>query len=705
MPSTPTTPTTSTPTVATGAGAQAAAAASAQGATAQYVSLRLTERSRSVQLEIPAFSRLGRGHAVSYGASPFLVGGRKWGLNVYPHGLRQAARTYGQLADIYVHLWARDANESEDEFLRFVRSHGIHFLITLTEPEPTALRATYSSHDIWSDMEDAAGWWHVSLDVPPQLLDLTNDTLIIVIDFQPAITNPSPTPTSSSLSTMQPLNSARGGVILNPLALAAASEKQNRPTGTNIRETERRRLYPAAHWDPAMKGLFDNPKVSDFEVVADGKPIFVQRCFLEAKMTPAAWSALLADVGPVNDTSQVRKKGAKPEPSSGAALIINDVPFDIVRAVLLFMYTGEFTLERNASTLGYTHVLAERFGLEDFRRFAGREIYRHIRAADAVELLRTFGGKSARLQEILVFFIVHNFAMLKELGSLDELALECMKEDGLNPAKRLLALLRRLEVASETSSKRASGLELYINEIDPPTSMHETGLLYVAADKYDIKDLERHAETLLIRQMTPSNVTDFLFGFAYKYEPLRRLAFPYLVREFNRVRVTAEFARVIANPHEYDDYATIVSELLRELVIKGYSQVDRCDLELGCVPPSPASTLPIASPTPEAAPERPDQDGLANEAVPNSRPQLSKSCDPGEHDSGSLSSTSATVIKASAATKVRSPTRSLEAVELFGDDAPQLPIPLPPALLTPSEGEEVWDDPLGGGDDPEEPEG
>ncbi|KAI9356513.1 hypothetical protein DFJ73DRAFT_822876 [Zopfochytrium polystomum] len=747
------------------------------------VSLRLTEKSRSVQLEIPGFSTLSRSESVSYGASPFLVGGRKWGLNVYPHGLRQASPTFGQLADIYVHIWARDKAETEEEFLRFVRSHGIHFVVTLTEPEPAAMSMSFSSTEIWSDMEDAAGWYHITLDAPPPLLELTNDTLIIIIDFQPspAVINSSPsTPTAASFN---------GAAMHSSLAQTPISNSF-KPSPT--KPFDRFKLFPAAHWDPAMKGLFNNSKVSDFEVIADGQPIYVQRCFLEAKVGSEIWQQALdgsaqwttPPAPPPNPRLRDAKHGSQPN-----SLMVNDVPFEIVRSVLLFIYTGEFELEQTPTNLGYVHVLCERFGLNDLRRFAAREIYRHIKEADAIDLLQSFGGKSSRLQEIIVFFIVHNFALLRENGSLKQLISAAGKDNG-DSARRLLALLRRIDVASD-NSKRPSALDsvpsssitptpkldwrrsmafrsllsnplvadvhfvvegrtiyaqksvlsalsdyflamftrswsentvsngpsiveitdfpystfynmllfLYINEIDPPGSMHETGLLYVVADKYDIQDLVRHSESLLVRQMTPNNITEFLFDFAYQYETLKKLSFSYFVREFNQIRQTPDFARVISRAHEYSDFSGLISEFLEEVAIKGFVKAEACDLENGVTPSAVSPDLTEITDHGDDSHDVNDtlfmetalDRTLSNASLsimtspPLTDRMLTKSHDVCEHDLVAKPTNSLT--------KVRSPSRSNGSSEPLFLSADRQ------TLTTPSEGEEVWDDPLDGTED------
>jgi hypothetical protein len=111
--------------------------------------------------------------------------------------------------------------------------------------------------------------------------------------------------------------------------------------------------------------------------------------------------------------------------------------------------------------------------------------------------------------------------------------------------------------------------------------MTETGLLYVIADKYNIVDLVRLAESLLVKQMTPSNISDFLFNFAYKYDPLRKLAMSYMVRMFNFVRKTETFARMLTTSEMTPEFAGIVEELLGSISVKDFEKVDVIDEESG----------------------------------------------------------------------------------------------------------------------------
>ncbi|KAJ3084942.1 Leucine-zipper-like transcriptional regulator 1, partial [Quaeritorhiza haematococci] len=524
--------------------------------------------------------------------------------------------------DVYVHIWAKDASETEQQFLAWIKEHGIEFTLTVTEQAPAALNVVRTSKTTWCDMEDAAGWWLISLRACPRLLELTNDTLIVKIEFQNALA-------SSTSST---------------------SNQHTKP--------------PQPLFDPVMESLLDNPNLSDFKFIAENRPIHVQKCVLQAKLPN--WSSIIT-------------------PSTPDSVIVENIPYDVVKSFLIFVYMGHLTIDGTAKTNAYLYLLAERYGLEDLRRKCARNVYRCMKPTDALDLLLMFGGRSPRLQELMSVFIIQNFQEVK--------ATECFKKLFMNPTRRgtarLLALLRRMvtvaptrpkppEVAPQpalkldwrhanafrslltnpavadvrfivegktiyaqksilsavsdyflamftrgfsesqsTSSNGPSGvsivevpdfpynafynmlLYLYINEIDPPTTITDIGHLFVIADKYQIHDLLLRSKDLLSRHISPSNVFEFLFSFAYKYDPLRELVMEYLVADWNNVRKTEGFGRVVrmmedgtgiggggggekgARRERYPEYGPLMAEVLEKLVVRDFERVGFCVEEMG----------------------------------------------------------------------------------------------------------------------------
>ncbi|KAJ3216779.1 hypothetical protein HDU67_008956 [Dinochytrium kinnereticum] len=81
--------------------------------------------------------------------------------------------------------------------------------------------------------------------------------------------------------------------------------------------------------------------------------------------------------------------------------------------------------------------------------------------------------------------------------------------------------------------------------------------------------------------MTPQNVSEFLFSFAYKYEPLRRLATTFIVKEFNAVRLSEGFALVVREPQRFSEYSGILGEILNRVSVKGFAKVPPVQHEIG----------------------------------------------------------------------------------------------------------------------------
>ncbi|KAJ3329083.1 Leucine-zipper-like transcriptional regulator 1 [Blyttiomyces sp. JEL0837] len=652
--------------------------------------VRVLEKSRSVSLEITRFSTLSKSLPIPYGGSPFLIGGRKWGVNVYPQGLKQTAVTYGQLVDIYVHIWAKDETEDEQSFLSWVSAQNIKFTVTITEPAPASLFVTYSSAGSFEDIEDSAGWFHFTVNVPSRLLELTQDTLIVIVDFQNG--------SEGDTSLQQSVDGANGSNAMTKAGTMSTG-------GVS-------RLFPASHFDTAMETFFNNGLLSDFVIESEGTPIYLQKCFLKARLPRL--EAVLPDelANQPNAFSEARLTLEKSDipGCSKEAYRIRHFPNHVVHSFFYYAYVGHLPMEMTALNFGYLYVLSDAFELDHLRRYAGRGLFRTIRTSEALDLLITLGGKSSKLQEILVYYIIHNFKSIREQGLFAKILLGPPKRRKCqNYTRRLLAILRRMEtgltvgmngrplqlqqgesqhqdsqqsksqsmasnvmlggsgstdrqpsprhhdrslVASAMDRKRLAAyrsllsnpsvadvhfhvegkviyaqksvlsalsdffvamfnrswvesvsgdgptiveipdfpyktfysmlLFLYTGEIDQPESMVEMGLLHVIGDKYNIMDLVCLAEGLLIRQMTPCNVSPFLFNFAYQYENLRQLCISYILREFNSIRRTQEFANAIKNAYfEMPDYASVVSELLDNFIVKDFDRVDFVPDECG----------------------------------------------------------------------------------------------------------------------------
>ncbi|TPX67928.1 hypothetical protein SpCBS45565_g03452 [Spizellomyces sp. 'palustris'] len=502
--------------------------------------------------------------------------------------------------DIYLHIWAQNANETEEQFLSWIRANNIDFQITITEPEPAALHVVRSSQSTWCDMEDAAGWWLISLRSSPRLMELTDDTLIIRISF-----------TTAEAGLRQKSDVING------------KDVTTLPTG------------PVQAAGALPEGLFDDPKISDLTVIAGEKPIYVQRSVLASRL-----------------------RGCEP-PEDGSPLIIDDVPYEVVRAAIAYAYTGALHIENTAKNHAYLQVLAERFGMEQLRRTSRRMVYSCLTVTDALDVYMALGGLSPSLRELICVYIIQSFAEIRSSDAFRRLY--------THPTRRstasLLAILRRMEVIAPHrppifeptepagnldwrrsmafrsllanpavadvhfvvegkiltaqksvlsslsdyflamftrgfqestaerditvveipdfpySTVRNMLLYLYVREIDPPTSISEIGYLYVIADKYQVHDLMSKAKSLLQTHIQPDTVTEFLFSFAYKYEPLRRLVLQYVLADFNAVRKSDGFARVVRHPHLYPEYVTLMDEILEHLVVKDFEQTEASSWE------------------------------------------------------------------------------------------------------------------------------
>ncbi|KAJ3216780.1 hypothetical protein HDU67_008957 [Dinochytrium kinnereticum] len=357
--------------------------------------IKLTDTQRSVRIEIPAFSAVIPGQTISYGSVPFLIFGRKWGLNVYPHGLRPASKDYGQRIDIYVHIWAKDSTETEAQFLSWVRENNLHFNLIVTEPEPVALHTVQSSEGLWCDMEDEAGWWLFSLKASSRLLELTNDTLIVEMQFQPR------KPTSPTI-TPKPLLDSKGQPVHAPKTSAPPIPVAPFPTLS----------------DPTLEVFFDNKLLHDLTIYCGNKKIYLQRSFVSQKLSRF---------------STIHSK------SVGGILI--DAPYDVAYAFFSFAYTGKFVLDRSADSYAHLYLLSEMYGENNLRRYCGRELYGLLRADIAVTLLCAFGGRSISLQEFLVAYIIHNISEVMATDNFKRM----FSGPRVRKSRRLLAILRRME--------------------------------------------------------------------------------------------------------------------------------------------------------------------------------------------------------------------------------------------------------------------
>ncbi|KAJ3167313.1 hypothetical protein HDU88_002233 [Geranomyces variabilis] len=401
--------------------------------SALAVASLLTEHSRSLELAVTNFSKVRTDQTFSYGATPFLIcSERKWGVNLYPFGLKPGSKDYGSRIDVYLHIWARDSRESEASFKEWIKNNKVDFTITVTEPPPAALHVVSSSRHCWCDMEDAAGWWKLSLKASPKLLDLNQDTLIIRITFGDT-----------------PSDVAVGGTDMMPLPASLGSANQG---GLPI-------------------GLFDNPHVSDFTVWAghassEFRALHVQQCVLEGRLPRwaefRAWSQSASPVisnkhrptlsalpasastSTVSATSPVVSGEGEPHVGPSSACIPG-VPYDVTHAFLTHIYTwAPPSVACTARDYANLHLLAEGFGLRRLVKACRRMVYALLTQADAVPMLLLFGGRSRGLEALISSWIVQNWTDVRPTEAFRRL----YERPTLNGTARLLAVLRRVKTAA-----------------------------------------------------------------------------------------------------------------------------------------------------------------------------------------------------------------------------------------------------------------
>ncbi|KAJ3259629.1 hypothetical protein HDU77_001727 [Chytriomyces hyalinus] len=443
-------------------------------------------------------------------------------------------------------------------------------------------------------IKNSKGWFHFGLQVPAnQLVNLTNDTLTILIEFDNGPTLAS----TSSATAQQSLDSQ----ALYP-------------------------LFPAAHYDLTMENVFDNAALSDFAFIAEGKPIHVQKQLVAAKLS--AWKApndFRVDSPPTHGRPE------QPACSVHPFECIPNTSHTALHSFLAFPYSGRLPLLESENTasdarlFGQLCILAESFGVNNLYRYCMRRFDTLLNAANAVELLMLFGHESDTVQELIVFLICEEFGAVRETTGFQSLLSSFVepgdREEQCMKSKRFLAILRRLKAGttaigdsntSNTSERDALsappamdpvrsvafrqllstpsvsdvrfvvggevvGIDdqdgvsvvrvddfphatflamldyLYVSELDPHANLMELGLLYVCADKYQITELSELVLSRISDQMSPETVSHFLFGYAYQYEVLNSLAQEYFVRNFNLVRKSTEFVHVVRSYWEYEE--------------------------------------------------------------------------------------------------------------------------------------------------------
>ncbi|KAI8838540.1 hypothetical protein BJ741DRAFT_601415 [Chytriomyces cf. hyalinus JEL632] len=451
-------------------------------------------------------------------------------------------------------------------------------------------------------MKESSGFFYFGLQVPAaQLLKLTNDTLTICIEFDDG-----PTPAAA----------------LYP-------------------------LFPAAHHDPAMEKVFNNPALSDFSYIADGNPIHVQKQFVEAKVSVRKAPTLFRrDSPPTHGSLQ------QPACTIHPFECVPNTSYTALHSFLAFLYSGRLPLLESEETasdarlLGQLCILAESFGVNSLYRYCIRRFDTLLNAANAVELLLLFGHESDTVQELIVSLICKEFGAVRETTGFQSLLSSFVepgdREEQCMKSKRFLAVLRRLKTGTAAMSGGKSrsdalftpavmdpvrsvafrqllstpsvadvrfliegkvvfaqkcvlsslsdffrsmfsgawsegGVDdqdrvsvvriedfshatfvamlnyIYLLELDPDASLMELGLLYACADKYQITDLSALVLSRISQQMAPETISHFLFGYAYQCDVLISLAQEYFVRNFNLVRKSTEFVRVVRSYWEYED--------------------------------------------------------------------------------------------------------------------------------------------------------
>ncbi|KAI8838541.1 hypothetical protein BJ741DRAFT_681487 [Chytriomyces cf. hyalinus JEL632] len=113
---------------------------------------------------------------------------------------------------------------------------------------------------------------------------------------------------------------------------------------------------------------------------------------------------------------------------------------------------------------------------------------------------------------------------------------------------------------------------IYLLELDPDASLMELGLLCGCADKYQITNLSSLALNRISYEMCPETLSHFFFAYAYRYEVLYILARGSFVRNFNLVRKSTEFVRVVRSYWEYEDAirSGIWTKILMQFTEWGY---------------------------------------------------------------------------------------------------------------------------------------
>ncbi|KAJ1557985.1 Leucine-zipper-like transcriptional regulator 1 [Nowakowskiella sp. JEL0078] len=595
------------------------------------VSHKLSESKRSLEISLQNFSSIDTVNTFSYGATPFLVHNRRWGVNLYPYGLRKNSNDINQRIDVFVHIWAKDDKETEEQYLQWIQSNKIRFTITITEPTPSLLFIQKTSEDAWCDMEDAAGWWLISLKACPRLLDLTNDTLIIKIDFE-----------------------------YNSFPISKKNTESNENLG-------------------GFDVLLNNKALSDFGISNGYEEVFVQKCVLSTKL-PNFDSVLSRFSSNIDLSSSVSSLSSATTQSSNyrikevflnstnsfrqfklgltsQTLMISGIPIDILQTTLRYIYTFQIPVLENSESYAFMFLFSELFGVNELQRASKRGLLEHITATEALPMLKKFGQRSAALQELISVFVIQNFHAIKFHNP--------SFSDLLTPTPatpQILCILRRLDakppihtiqtvhshapamnldwrhslafrsllsnpdisdvqfkvdgkiIYAQKSVLSAvsdyfltmfnSGLQesmtptiidipdfpysafhnlllfLYTHELDTPSSLADMGYLYVIADKYEVPELGTRAKELLQENLTPDNVAGFLFNFACRFVLLRELVMSFLVENWNEVRKTDDFARWVGGKPG-DEYASVVAELLLKLKVRDFDLVNTVEYENG----------------------------------------------------------------------------------------------------------------------------
>ncbi|TPX32353.1 hypothetical protein SmJEL517_g04527 [Synchytrium microbalum] len=589
---------------------------------------KLVECGKALEIQISKFSRSLPG-LLSYGQPPFFLANRRWGINVYPHGLKPSSKTYGQNVEVYLHIWTGTASENELQFRNWMAINNVKFTITITEPAPSLLNVVKTSDDCFVDIENEAGWFVASFRGNPRLLDLTNDTLVIRIDFNGSGGFYPSTPDS--------------GLVKQPSL-------------------------------GILERLFDNPPVSDLVFVAkndsEGREIHVQQCVLEGQ------SDILANL--IAETRRTNNSSDKPR------LVIPNVDHDTLKHLIRCIY-NEYH-QPPIPNLCPMYIVAESFALPYLSRRFGRCIYQHLPTLDsesecasglsAFRLLKQYGCDSPSLSNILAAHCIHSWNELSQSpefkdsyirptadstlalatllrrmnvvksampGSPARVAENTEDSTGTNPSfkldwRRCMAFRSLLsnpavsdvkflvegktiyaqksvlcsvseyfaamflrpwqESVAEDDGQTVINvpdcpykifhnllLFLYINELDGCHDLNEMAGLYVMADKYGISDLMHRCREMILATITPLSAPSLLFTVAYKHPLLRRLVMDCILSEFNIVKATPPFASYIMDAWKSPAtgctegrigrklYASVVSDIISYIMVKDFETV------------------------------------------------------------------------------------------------------------------------------------